>query len=227
MVTDVSFAARSERALAELVEVSLIDVDIRPSHSSVAVPRDQEEIRGVLSQYVNADAVARLQEYFFPTEEIHAAWNSVGEPSVNGEFCLSNIFLCLSGPRPVLSDEALSTADRDILASLRIIDQEPFAGSGRITGIRTVNRSEGLELWRYDMGRSRLSRLDLDYGAYMDTALKIKGAFGWQYLFADVDFKDADFEDDAKNLRDVLTWFPTIFPHHSYADLMQRLEARL
>jgi hypothetical protein len=227
MSTDGSFAVRSADAVRELDELDAIEIEIRPPDPSIVLPSDPAEVHAALSTHVDSLIATRLQEHYFPAEEVHVSWNSTGDPFINGELCLINVLTCLTRWHPPLEDVRLTPSEWSVLASLRVMDQEPFAGTGRLTGLRIADRSQDPEVWFYDMSRARLDRLDLDYGTYMETALSIKGAFGWQYLFTDANLGRPEFRAVAENLTKVLALFPGLFPHYSYADLQSRLEDRL
>lgn len=57
--------------------------------------------------------------------------------------------------------------------------------------------------------------------------LVTKGTAGWQYLFADVDFKSPWMQEVGSELKTMLATFPALFPQYDYAPLRARLEARL
>ncbi|MEU5344209.1 hypothetical protein AB0H18_25790 [Streptomyces sp. NPDC020766] len=226
MSTNEGFAARSADALRELGELDGIEIETRPSDPSIVLPSDSAEVRAALSEYIDPSIAAGLQEYYFPAEELHVSWNSTGDPRVDGELCLINIHTCLTRWQPPLEDVTLTSSEQSVLADLKVMDQEPFAGTGRATGLRVTSRSQEPEVWFYDLSRSRLDRLDLDYGTYMETALVMKGAFGWQYLFTDVELERPEFHEISTNLTEALALFSMSFPEYAYADLRNRLEAR-
>ncbi|MGW3408338.1 hypothetical protein [Streptomyces sp. NPDC000888] len=227
MPTEESFAVRSARAVRELGEAGAIEIESRPPDTDLVLPTDPAEVHAALSEHVESPIATRLGAYYFPAEEVHVSWESTGAPVIKGELCLTNILTCLTRRHPPLEDVTLDPAERSILASLRVMDEEPFAGTGRATGLRITDRSQEPEVWFYDMTRSRLDRLDLDYGTYLETALVTKGAFGWQYLFTDADLSQPQHYEVSRNLGEFLALFPELFPHYSYTDLQSRLEARL
>ncbi len=69
--------------------------------------------------------------------------------------------------------------------------------------------------------------MELSYGAYAETALATKGAFGWQYLFTDVNLSSPEFHAASRNLGESLALFSEAFPQYDYVPLVNRLEARL
>jgi hypothetical protein len=222
------FESRCLRAVAELQECADLVADTEWSPAAVPELDDPDRVLADIGVRTGLQLpVCPFRDHFFAPSSIAARWHSEEGPRILGEFALSNIHRCLVEAPPELEDPALSDDDGDILFELRVIDQEPYAGSGRLTGIRFAEGGQAHELWLYDMSKQRLERLDADYGTYVENVLITKGAYGWQYLFADVDLKEPGFRDIANNLSAVLREFPGMFPDHSYAELQQRLEARL
>ncbi|WP_328846626.1 hypothetical protein [Streptomyces sp. NBC_00258] len=228
MNTHEGFAARCVRAIEELQEVEGVDVDTRGIPAVVPELADPDWVlRDVAERTGIRLAESPFREYFFAPDQLRARWNTTADPDVIGEFCLTHIHRCLVEGPAGLQDPTLTEAENEILAELRIIDQEPMAGSGRVTGLRVAAEREDHEIWLYDMSQERLERLGIDYGTYLENILVTKGAYGWQYLFADADLNDPGLDDIATNLTMMLGIFPDMFPNHSYEDLRERLEARL
>ena len=227
MAHESDFAGRSARAVRVLGALDSIETESRPLDESLLLPAGPAEARAVIVEHVEPLVAERLSEYYFPAEEVHLSWNSVDGPFVGGEFCITNVVTCLSGWHPPLEDAALTHEGRRTLASLKVMDQEPYAGTGRATGLRVTSQSAEPEIWYHDPTRSRLERLDLTYGTYLDTVLVTKGAFGWQYLFADTELGQPEFREVAENLTESFSLFSSAFPQYDYAPLISRLEARL
>ncbi|MET7622691.1 hypothetical protein [Streptomyces sp. NPDC005408] len=113
-----------------------------------------------------------------------------------------------------------------MLPELRIFDQAPFGGAGQATGLRVPPKGDRLEIWHYVSTCTELHRLNLDYGTYLETLLITKGAWGWQYLFADVDLTGREYHDAASNLAAMFEAFPVLFPDHDYEPLRARWRER-
>ncbi|WP_411145376.1 hypothetical protein [Streptomyces sp. x-80] len=221
------FSVRSSRAVKELIDSPGFNVEVRPPDPSITLPADHLEVRTTLLKYVAPSVAEDLQEHYFPVDEIHASWDSTGQPRASGELCLTNILICLTRWQAPLGDSTLARSDQEVLASLKVVDQEPFSGTGRVTGIRITSRDTEPEIWYHDTPRSRLTRMELSYGAYAETALATKGAFGWQYLFTDVNLSSPEFHAASRNLGESLALFSEAFPQYDYVPLVNRLEARL
>ncbi|SOD88976.1 hypothetical protein [Streptomyces sp. Ag109_G2-15] len=227
MAHESDFAGRSAHAVRELSALDSIETETRPLDESLRLPAGPAEARAVLLEHVEPLVADRLSEYYFPAEEVHLSWNSVDGPYVSGEFCITNVVTCLTRWHPPLEDAALGPEARRVLASLKVMDQEPYAGTGRATGLRVSSQSPEPEIWYHDLTRSRLERLDLTYEKYLDTVLVTKGAFGWQYLFASTELGQPEFREVAENLTESFSLFSSAFPQYDYAPLISRLEARL
>ncbi|MEW1661015.1 hypothetical protein [Streptomyces sp. NPDC093707] len=221
------FWTRSSRAIRELSESNSFRVEFQRPDPSIVVPTDQSEVLATLMRHVTFPVAESLREYHFPAEAIHASWESSGQRDARGEMRLASISTCLTQWHPPLGDMTLGESGQAILAELKIMDEEPFAGTGRATGLRITGRNMEPEVWYHDRPRSRLTRLELTYGAYAETALITKGAFCWQYLFANVELSHPEFHGSVENLRESFTLFSETFPQYDYVPLLDRLEARL
>ncbi|MGW4499104.1 hypothetical protein ACWENR_10880 [Micromonospora sp. NPDC004336] len=224
---DVESLIRS--AIEELGNTNDISVERRPPDPGYTPPPDRasafREIVAKTSSHLDS-----LEPWYFESKEFHVNWqlsDTGGEgPLVVGEFCLQNLHRALTAWQVPLEDVNLAADKRKILAELKVIDDTPYQGAGRLTGLRVTAGAIEPELWYYDMSTSRLERLDLNYGAYIRSLLITKGTSGWQYLFADVDLTESWIQDDVLMFGEMLRLFPRMFPNHQYAELQERLEAR-
>ncbi|MEU6738314.1 hypothetical protein [Streptosporangium sandarakinum] len=229
---EVTYGMRLEQAIEELAHCGDIEVERRPPAPGLTPQRlellaDADRVFDRIADEWRVRLDDALRPYHFAADEYHAAWGT-SDGSVLGEFCLRNIYDCLVGRRhPVLGDENLPSKDRGVLAALRIFDEAPFAGAGAVAGLRVPSGSGELEIWFYVATQAMFHRLHLDYGTYLETLLLTKGAFGWQYLFADVDLSGPQHHDTAEILTAMLDVFPRYFPGHDYNPLRVRLRERL
>lgn len=222
------FEARCARAIDELQGQAGLDVSTVDASDDAPPLDDPNEAFEDIAALTGIELPeSPFREYIFAAGSIRASWNTKTEPHMVGEFCLTNIYRCLTEELPGLDDVTLSPSENEILAGLRVIDEEPQAGSGRLTGLLVTPGSTRHQVWLYDMSQERLELLDVDYGAYLENVLITKGSYGWQYLFADVDLNEPGLGDIKTSLTTMLDTFPVMFPDHSYADLRARLEARL
>jgi hypothetical protein len=223
---------RLEQAIVELEHCGDIEVERRPPAPDLTPQRlellaDADRVFDRITAEWRVRLDDALRPYHFAADEYHVAWTAT-DGSVLGEFCLGNIYDCLVGwPHPPLGDENLPPGDRGVLAALRIFDQTPFAGAGAAAGLRVPPDGGEPEIWFYVATRTMFHRLHLDYGTYLETLLLTKGAFGWQYLFADVDLTAPQHHDTAQILTAMLNVFPRYFPGHDYDPLRVRLRERL
>ncbi|MFE4537556.1 hypothetical protein ACFRKB_21110 [Streptomyces scopuliridis] len=225
------YGTRLERAVSELESRGDIEVERRPASQDLTPERSTLPTDADLApERVNALCRTQLGEsvgpYLFAANEYHANWVTADD-RVRGEFCLRNLYRCLTQRHLPLTDELLATAERRVLPELKIFDQAPFCGAGQVTGLRASPAADGAEIWHYVSTRTELHHLHLDYGTYLETLLITKGAWGWQYLFADVDLTDSRFHDPAENLAAMFDTFPVLFPDHDYEPLYARWRERL
>ncbi|WP_413811715.1 hypothetical protein [Streptomyces sp. OE57] len=166
--------------------------------------------------------------------ELGAAWRAVGDlPDVKGEFSLINFHDALQASDPGVGS-AKTDFHREFLSQLCPIDRTPRFGAGIQTYIRLQADVDALELWYSDIAYieqppypSGFIKLDIGYCEYLEMLLLTKGAYGWQYLFADISLSRGDFSENANNLKNMLQVFPELFPDRDYSSLRARLEARL
>jgi len=173
-----------------------------------------------------------FRDRYFTPAELHVVWRLTADTSRGGELCLQNIAeWAANGWAP--DDWTLPAELYSQLSGLRVIDYEPHAGSGSVTGIsadweaRPLSIGAGAEIWHFDAGEHRLERLDVDYAGYLDAALLTMGAHGWQYLFADVNLRREVYPTTVADLERMLTDLPEILPRHDYEPLRRRFDTRL
>ncbi|RSN14036.1 hypothetical protein DMB42_05570 [Nonomuraea sp. WAC 01424] len=231
MAVQDDYLARCGRAIDELKSSDFVHVEkaeLRPT--TLDVLRDPDWVFGDIAERTGLTLAPGVREYFFAADRVQVFWYSMSEPDLRGEFCLNHLHWALL--RGEVPQDAFGTISRDpvkmeVLGQLRFLDQEPMAGTARLTALRITPGGDDPQVWLYDMNHERLELLDLDYAGYLENLLITKGAYQWQYLFAEVDFKEPEFHDTARHLSEVLRVFPEMFPGHDYAPLQERLEARL
>ncbi|MDI3385035.1 hypothetical protein QIS99_02215 [Streptomyces sp. B-S-A8] len=190
------------------------------------VPRyldDPEYVFGSLAQDYGLPFSPAVQRNFFRFDKISAYWESTEEGSeLVGEFQLNHVY-----SRRLMSHTWEGTDDweRNLYKELRIFDNTPRTGSGRMAGLRASPGTTDPEIWFFDM-RQGAMEMELDYGTYLDTLMVTKGAIGWQYLFCDAGFGDSGFTPIVGGLKEMLDVFPRLFPDHDYSDLKARFRER-
>ncbi|WOT38596.1 hypothetical protein [Streptomyces coeruleorubidus] len=162
--------------------------------------------------------------HLLQAERVYVRWHR-DDYYLDGEFALKSLRSCLSGNYVTFEDSRLAEDQREVMRDLKIFEEAP--GSGRMTGIRfPAGGTSESEIWFYDMNQLTLESLDIDYTTYLDTLLATGGVAGWQYLFADLDFRNDAFRGIAKDLGEMLSYFRQVFPDRDYEPLLHRLEAR-
>lgn len=156
-------------------------------------------------------------------------------PEIDGEFSLIHLHDVLSqvegGPVTIAEPTEFQL---QFLSELRIIDHTPRSGSGKIAYVRIRRDVTPLEIWYSalaDIGGDPFPpgyiKMEITYCQYLDALLLTKGAYGWQYLYADMSLRRGDFQEAVGYLRGMLELFPSLFPRHDYTGLRERLEERL
>ncbi|MGW5647952.1 hypothetical protein ACWEV3_31850 [Saccharopolyspora sp. NPDC003752] len=177
------------------------------------------ELRDVVVDPAIAESAPRFRR-------IAGHWRGAEEfASLGGEFRLPQFHSAIFESAPPLAWEGTPDDEREFLAQFREIDGHPRAGTGVITSVRIEPNRTPLEIWVWD-ARVGALQMDLDYLGYLAALALTKGTFGWQYLFTDADLAGDDFHHTASSLRSMLRFFPELFPHHDYAPLQERFDAR-
>ncbi|MDQ1012573.1 hypothetical protein QFZ82_007058 [Streptomyces sp. V4I23] len=219
------FERRCEKALLELKDATGIDVnkahfgDVSPLLSDPASVFESMAEDGLpLSQ--------KVREYFFRHDEITACWRLEHEDSVMvGEFRLCHVMRAVT--ENYLSDIWESDNDqRDLYEELRVFDDTPRTGTGRLAALRATDGATDPEIWFFDL-REGAMKMELDYAGYLEAVLTTKGVLGWQYLFCAPEDCGTGFASVANRLNEMLTTLPRLFPDYDYSELRARLEARL
>lgn len=103
---------------------------------------------------------------------------------------------------------------------LRIFDDHPNAGDGLMGCLRFSDKAT--EVWLYNEN-GKAFKLSLDLAGYFKEMVRLKAIFGWQYFFADVDFKNPEFSVIKESLQTKLSHLKAVFPDEKYDDFLQRL----
>ncbi|MEV0703274.1 hypothetical protein AB0I53_35880 [Saccharopolyspora sp. NPDC050389] len=149
-----------------------------------------------------------------------------GDLYLTGEFSLVHLGAAMFQTAEDLETEYGSEFEERLCEELRPFDEHPKGGGGTLAGLRIQPGVGSPEVWYYN-GTSEFYKLDLDFCEYLDAVLVTKGTYGWQYLFADVDGQNDDFQFAVENLQNMLQVLPEIFPGRDYEPFRNRLAARL
>jgi hypothetical protein len=168
-----------------------------------------------------------LERCFHRAGGLAAYWR-LAEPgsTAAGEFKLVNLYEAILLGAPVLSPATGSGDTAELLASFRVIDDQPQGGTGTFAALRIQPEVASPEVWFYNGTRGSV-KLDVDYCGYLDALLVTKGFYYWQYLFADVSLAQRQYADTAKQLQLMLDVLPRLFTKHDYSPLRERLAHRL
>lgn len=168
----------------------------------------------------------RVRECFFRYGAIEAAWRSRRpDTALVGEFKLHHITSALSNRMDKIW-KGEDDSERALYSELRIFDDTPQTGSGRMALLRATPGTTDPEVWFFDMRQGAMP-MELDYPAYLETLLVTKGVIGWQYLYCEPELCGEGFFPCVDALTEMLDVLPRLFPDHDYTDLRARLEERL
>ncbi|MFF2922827.1 hypothetical protein ACFVTP_10545 [Streptomyces celluloflavus] len=221
------YEKRLEGLLEELRGHSRIQVD-ETRLGPIEMPFDNfGEVFKDLVKWYDLPFGEPIREKFFRYAEVEASWRSADPQSeLVGEFSLSHVFRSVVENHVSDTWEGKDDEERELYGELRIFDDTPRTGSGRMAALRATRGTTDPEIWFFDMRQGALE-MDLDYPAYLDTLLLTKGTIGWQYLFCDAGFGDVGFTPLAKGLQEMVEVIPRLFPQYDYAELASRLRERM
>ncbi|MFF0062328.1 hypothetical protein ACFYRC_12365 [Streptomyces sp. NPDC005279] len=170
---------------------------------------------------------ATFRQYFFRFNDAKAHWRSPHlDSELVGEFHLTHLYRSIFENHMDDTWEGNNDRERELYRDLRIFDDTPSTGTGRMAALRATPGSTNPEIWYFDMRRGA-TRMDIGYGSYLDNLLVTKGTIGWQYLFCEVDLGHPSVRALSKGLKEMLDVLPQLFPHYDYSQLLARLEDRL
>lgn len=169
---------------------------------------------------------AAIRERFFRFDNIEAYWRSSNpESKIVGEFNLTHLYRSVLGKQMDPAWEEEDDEEPELYSELRVFDETPRTGSGRMAALRATPGTTNPEIWFFDMQGAL--EMDLDYATYLDTLLITKGTVGWQYLFCAAGLTTPGFAATVKGIKEMLQVFPQLFPDYDYSDLGARLEERV
>ncbi|MFG3705269.1 hypothetical protein ACGF7U_11140 [Micromonospora sp. NPDC047670] len=221
-----AFEARCARVLQEIGETIEFEVHRAQMDEIIHALDVAEEVFEELAEDYDLPLSHRIQEYFFRHGAVEAAWRSRRPgTALVGDFKLRHIMSAVGNLRMTRFWKGEDDAERSLFKDLRIFDDTPRTGSGRMALLRATPGTADPEIWFFDM-RQGVVPMELDYPAYLETLLVTKGVIGWQYLYCQPEDCGMGFIPLVDGLQEMLDVFPRLFPDHDYADLRARLEAR-
>ncbi|WP_159054608.1 hypothetical protein [Streptomyces dysideae] len=221
------FEERCARVLQEIRETAEFDVHRAQLDEIVYLFDVRETVFEELAEEDGLPLSRRVQEYFFRYGAVEAAWRSRRpDTALVGEFKLHHIMSAVANKRMTKFWKGENEAERALYNDLRIIDDTPQTGSGRMALLRAAPGVTDPEVWFFDM-RQGAMRMELDYPGYLEALLVTKGVIGWQYLYCEPELCGEGFIPLEDGLSEMLDVLPRLFPDHDYTDLRVRLEERL
>ena len=141
-----------------------------------------------------------------------------GEELPMGETHLISIEEIVSG-RSNVEVKVQTSREKDGL-KLIPFDDHPTAGDGIIACLRFID--DRYEIWLCDNNFIGF-KIDLSLSEYLEKLVELKAIYGWQYLFAEIDFKSETVNVIRKELRERLMILHKCFPDLSVSNYMQKL----
>ncbi|WP_328869525.1 hypothetical protein OHT76_05065 [Streptomyces sp. NBC_00287] len=221
------FEERCAKLLQKIRETAEFDVHLAQFDEIVSLFDVAETVFEELAEEDDLPLSRRIQEYFFRYGAVEAAWRSRRpDTALVGEFKLHHIMSAVGNMRMTRYWKGEDDEERALYKDLRIIDDTPQTGSGRMSLLRATPGATDPEVWFFDMRQGAMP-MELDYPAYVETLMVTKGVIGWQYLYCEPDRCGEGFFPLEDGLKEMLDVFPRLFPDHDYTDLRARLEERL
>ncbi|MFD4370524.1 hypothetical protein [Streptomyces sp. NPDC058486] len=217
-----------ERQLREMVEqvqaCEALRVDTHDRGPLAAYMESVEDAFDIVRAVERTPLPLALTQNFHRHSGFVFAWRAL-EPcqAIAGEFHLRHFaeaVLLGAAKKPV---SATASEEERLIHGLRIFETHPIGGTGTYTAMRLVPDQAPPELWYVDL-RQGPTRLHLDYGEYLDTMLRAKGLYDWQYLFSDPDPDNYGLRVSLPYLSEGLDFLIREFPDDDLADLRARLE---
>ncbi|MBS9462699.1 hypothetical protein KIM67_09770 [Flagellimonas sp. 389] len=109
-----------------------------------------------------------------------------------------------------------------LLKSLKVFDDHPVCGDGRLTTFRIPPSSTEPEIWYYDNGKAYKMQISVE--EYFKYTLETRGMLNWQYLFCEIDFSHYEHNFIRNNLQENLTMLPTMFPDTNFERYQQQFD---
>jgi hypothetical protein len=177
-----------------------------------------------LAEWEDVDLDADVRQTYVRFGQLGMLWQ---HPDLAGEFRLTPLPLTVHEEAPEFSSSLYSDEQRALATGFRVIDANPFTGTGSFTAIRLQPGVGNPEVWFSDHRTGTLWRMDLGYVEYLETLRLTKGVFYWQHLFTEAPLNDDEFDLVARDLEAMLEILPDVFPDHDYGPLQARLAERL
>jgi hypothetical protein len=224
METD--FEIKIRETVDQLASTEPITIDKRRKGSISDYLTSAEDAFAIVRDALGINPSADLARDFHRHTEVAVAWQAPFEGrTVAGEFRLVQFSDAIfNGPSEWPHSSAGGKEEQALFEQLRVFESQPFGGGGTETAFRLVEDPQPAEIWYYHMSQGALL-LDLSYGDYLDTLLRTRGFYYWEYLFADPGKSKPGLGSVRPDLRVHLDFLAATFPDEDFADLTARLEA--
>ena len=123
----------------------------------------------------------------------------------------------------VIWDDEMSEEEQEFLRSLIVFDIHPHTGDGVKSCLKKAQEGNRMEIWLID-SNGECFLTSMDQPAYINALLELKGWFGWQFLFCDIDLTDSYFRFVKNDLNRMINVLPQLFKEVDYEKYQTRFQ---
>jgi hypothetical protein len=162
----------------------------------------------------------RMKEILIPNLSICWHYNINGKNETGGEFNLRGTPALLNDTSKTSFSDSLTSYGKKLYKDgYRFFDSHPNAGDGFFAAIQIEKNTITDTVWFVDIIHENIEPMELDYPAYIEHTIKLKGLYDWQYLFMEDNLNNLDF--DITPLRKRLEDYPKLFPGSDVSEYMK------
>lgn len=166
-----------------------------------------------------------FEKHSYGNDSINMAWNyELGDDVKNGgEFNVYDPYSIFVWYRELKTSPEWPTEKIHFYKSLRTLDDHPHSCDGVMAVFKLEEGNNYPPLYLHD-SNGNFHKMTIDYEEYLMHTINLKGFFGWQFLFCDIDLNESYFELQKQDIRMYLTDLPRLFPDEDFGGYMDRFE---
>ncbi len=171
---------------------------------------DKELIIQDIEESYKIEFDMKMKEILIPNLSVSWHYNINGKIETGGEFNLRGTPALLNDTTQSSFSDTLTDFGKKLYKKgYRFFDSHPNAGDGFFAAIQIDKNIITDTVWFVDIIHENIEPMDIDYPAYIEHTIKLKGMYDWQYLFMDDNLNNLDF--DITPLRKRLEDFSKLF----------------
>ncbi|WP_010521972.1 hypothetical protein [Aquimarina agarivorans] len=206
--------------------IHLVENNIHLDTFTEVTEQDRDIVFKDLADSFKLNLSPTLKEIMIPLT-IHLCWHYEldGVKETGGEFNLKRTPSLFSNTAISAFKDALNPFEKELyMEGYRFFDGHPHAGDTQVFSILLQDDKIAPNVYCIDLKSKELSSMEIDYFQYLDHALFLKGLYGWQYLFQDIDFREFEFETSniGRRIRD----YPKLFSESDVSEYLKRYKDR-